>query len=389
MDPFFPPVSVTFPPVGPVPPPWHSVRNRLSPPSSLLWTTRSPPETQGSAPLPEILPPQSPRRAFASTFDAVSDPRASGIFLGLVVAALLGVGCQSSSQTGPAYSFARAWGESGSELGQLKEPIGIVVAGGEIFVSEAGNRRIQVFDPAGTATRQIGPALAGADTLRRPMHIATADSALYVPDFNTDRVHVLSLGGDSERSLGASGLEDGLDAPGGVAVDAAGRLYVADFYPHRVLRVRPDGTLDRQWGVTDSTSTGPKRFAYPTDVALLSDGGFVVADAYNHRIKRYDPDGSLAWMRPTDQTWADSTKGAFNVATAVATGPDGHIFVADFYNHRIQEFTPDGQVVRAFGEKGAGEGQFERPVDVAVDAEGRLYVVDLGNDRIQVFAPDS
>ncbi|MFB6230222.1 MAG: 6-bladed beta-propeller [Salinibacter sp.] len=319
----------------------------------------------------------------------MSDPYASRIVLGLAVAALLGVGCQSSPQTGPAYSFVRAWGESGSELGQLQEPIGVAIAGGEVFVSEAGNRRVQVFDPAGTATRQIGPSLAGGDTLRRPMHIAATDSALYVPDFNTDRVHVLSLEGNPKRSLDASGLENGVDAPAGVGVDAAGRLYVADFYHHRVLRVQPDGPLDRQWGVTDSTGTGPKRFTYPTDVAPLSDGGFVVADAYNHRIKRYDAGGSLAWMRPTDQTWADSTKGTFNVATAVATGPDGHIFVADFYNHRVQEFTPDGQFVRAFGEKGAGEGQFERPVDVAVDTEGRLYVVDLGNDRIQVFTPDS
>jgi len=306
----------------------------------------------------------------------------------LALAAGLPPGCQSTDSQPPAYRFVDAWGGPGSAPGQLRDPIGIAISGGDVFVSEAGNRRIQVFDLTGAPQRQIGPALANGDTLRRPMHVATTDSALYVPDFNTDRVHVFSRQGDPQRSLDGTGVPSGFDAPGGVAVDPNGRLYVADFYHHRLLRADEDGTFDRQWGVTDSTGTAPERLTYPTDVALLPGGGFVVADAYNHRIKRYAAD-SLAWMRPQDQTGADSTKGTFNVATAVTTGPDGHIFVADFYNHRIQEFTSDGQFVRAFGEKGSGEGQFDRPVDLAFDREGRLYVVDFGNDRIQVFAPPS
>ena len=76
------------------------------------------------------------------------------------------------------------------------------------------------------------------------------------------------------------------------------------------------------------------------------------------------------------------------MATAVTAGPEGTLYVADFYNHRIQVFAPDGTFRTAFGEQGSGEGEFERPVDVAVNAEGTLYVVDFGNDRVQVFAPD-
>jgi DNA-binding beta-propeller fold protein YncE len=313
----------------------------------------------------------------------VAWPVIVGLLVGLVI------GCQSTDSDGPGYTFADTWGGPGAEPGQFREPIGLAVTGtGEVFVGEAGGRRIQVFNQEGEVRRQIGPALEHGDTLRRPMHIAVRDSALYVPDYNTDHVHVLSHQGAPRRTLDASGLKNGLDAPGGVGVAAGGRIYVSDFYNHRVLRVHGDGTLDRQWGMADSAGTAPGHFTYPTDVAPLPDGGFVVADAYNHRIQRFTADDSVAWTRPSDQTWADSTTGTFNVATAVAAGPDGHIFVADFYNHRIQEFTPEGTFVRAVGEKGTGDGQFERPVDVDVGPDGCLYVVDLGNERIQVFTAD-
>lgn len=307
-----------------------------------------------------------------------------GLLAGLMI------GCQPTDSDVAEYTFAETWGGPGTESGQFREPIGLAITEtGRVFVAEGGGRRVQVFNQEGEVRRQIGPALENGDTLRRPMHIAVSDSALYVPDFNTDQVHVLSHQGAPLRTLDASGLASGFDAPGGVGVAENGQVYVSDFYNHRVLRFHENGTLDRQWGMADSAGTAPGRFTYPTDIAPLPDGGFVVADAYNHRIQRFTADDTVAWTRPSDQTWADSTTGTFNVATAVAAGPEGHIFVADFYNHRIQEFTPEGEFVQAFGEKGPGGGQFERPVDVAVGPDGRLYVVDLGNERIQVFTAGS
>lgn len=313
----------------------------------------------------------------------------------LIVALTIGlaVGCQSNESSStdasqPTFQFVEAWGGTGTDPGQFQKPIGIEVAGKEIVVSEAGNRRLQVLDREGTALRQIGPVLPNGDSLRRPMHIAVAGSSVYVPDFNTDRIHVLSLDEDHQRTLDGSGLDVPFDAPGGVAVDEDGRLYVADFYPDRLVRFAEDGSFDRQWGTVDSTGKAPEHFTYPTDVALHPDGGFVVADAYNHRIKRYAADGSLSWIRPEGRNWKGTEDGQFNVATSVTTGPDGRIYVADFYNHRIQVFSAEGTFLTTFGEQGDGEGQFERPVDVAVD-DGTLYVVDFGNDRIQVFAPQS
>ncbi len=170
-------------------------------------------------------------------------------------------------------------------------------------------------------------------------------------------------------------------------MDAEGRIYVADFYNQRIQELSPEGALVRQVGTTGSYGAEPGRFTYPTAVALFPEGGFVVGDAYNHRIQAFGADGAFRWMIPDDIDWADSTRGRFNVATSVAVGPKNDVYVADFFNHRIQIISEKGQFVSTFGSQGSGPGQFERPTDMAFDADGNLYVVDFGNDRIQKFEP--
>ncbi len=129
-------------------------------------------------------------------------------------------------------------------------------------------------------------------------------------------------------------------------------------------------------------------FNYPTDVALLADEQLIVADAYNDRIQVFSSDGSFIhkWGGPFAIDIRGGFKGWFKTATAVTVGPHGNIFVADFYNHRVQKFTPDGTFLVAIGSRGQGPGQLEYPTDVALDEKGNLYVVDFGNNRIQKFA---
>ncbi len=67
----------------------------------------------------------------------------------------------------------------------------------------------------------------------------------------------------------------------------------------------------------------------------------------------------------------------------MGAGPEGNVFVADFYNHRVQKFTAEGEFLVAFGSQGDGPGMFDRPTDMAEDQEGNVYVVDFGNDRVQ------
>ncbi len=317
-------------------------------------------------------------------------------FVGAVLVAALLAGALAArrawfpSPSGPGYAFAGAFGRSGGGAGELHQPIGIAIAAGEIFVSDAGNDRIQVFDLAGRFLRSFGGSGAGHGRLRRPMHLAVRAGELYVADYGNDRVQVFSLAGEPLRSLGAPGTGPGeLDAPAGVAVDGAGNVYVADFYNQRVQVLSRDGRFVGQLGATRTKGICAGRFNYPTDVALLPGGELVVADAYNDRVQVFSAEGAFLrkWGGPLALDVPGSWPGWFRVATAVHAAPDGTVFVADFYNARIQRFTAEGELLAVLGHGGEGDDALDRPTDVAVDGAGRAYVVDFGHDRIARFAP--
>ena len=61
----------------------------------------------------------------------------------------------------------------------------------------------------------------------------------------------------------------------------------------------------------------------------------------------------------------------------------GHVFVADFYNHRIQKFTASGEFLTSFGTPGQGPGEFNYAIAVAAAEDGTIFSVDYGNHRIQ------
>ncbi len=72
----------------------------------------------------------------------------------------------------PGYRFVQAWGQRGQGPGQFENPIGIAFSQNEIFVSDSGNNRIQVFDRDGNFIRQFGGEGSAPGELSRPMHLA-------------------------------------------------------------------------------------------------------------------------------------------------------------------------------------------------------------------------
>lgn len=309
----------------------------------------------------------------------------------VVLAALAAIGWLAfvPQATEAGYAFVASWGGPGTAPGQFRDPTGLFVADGEVFVADARNGRVQVFDEDGGFRRSFGAPGDKLGELGRPMGLAIAGDEIYVTEYWNDRLQVFGRDGAPRRTIGGSGRGAAqFDGPGGVAVADSGDVFVADFGNHRVQHLRQDGSFVRQWGTGEIGFWGG-RFNYPTDVALGRAGILYVADGFNDRIQVFAPDGRFhrKWGGPFGMNISGPFHGWFATVTSVAVDREGNLLAADFYNHRIQKFTPDGTFLASFGERGSGPGQFTYPIAVAAADDGTVFVTDYGNHRIQKWRP--
>jgi DNA-binding beta-propeller fold protein YncE len=178
---------------------------------------------------------------------------------------------------------------------------------------------------------------------------------------------------------GSSGSGNGLfDEPIGIAVDAAGNVYVADMYNCLIQKFTSAGAFITQWG---GYGSGNGQFYFPEGVAVGPSGNVYVADMNNNLIQEFTPAGVFLaqWGGP------GSGNGKFDNPSGIAVDSSGNVYVADTYNNLVQKFTSAGAYLIQWGGSGSGNGQFDYPEGVAVDSAGNVYVADPGNSRIQKF----
>jgi uncharacterized protein (TIGR03663 family) len=188
------------------------------------------------------------------------------------------------------------------------------------------------------------------------------------------------------RSLGAGPGQ--LTSPKGLALDGAGRIYVADDQSHQIQVFDANGALLTQWG---SRGGGPGQFEQPWDVAVGPGGEVYVADTWNHRIQKFDQSGEfLAEWGAFGETQgrAKEAQNVFYGPRGIAVDSEGNVWVTDTGNKRVIKFDPGGNILGQYGGSGAGDGQFQEPVGIAIDSEGHIYVADTWNRRVQVFDSD-
>ena len=171
----------------------------------------------------------------------------------------------------------------------------------------------------------------------------------------------------------------------GIAPAVLESISLVDPYAEKTIVLGADAVLGQ-------TGSGEGQLSLPRGVAHVPDGTLFVADTGNHRIQHLAADGSVlaTWGSFASLDQGEAPGGTFNEPWGIAAAPDGTVYVADTWNHRIQHFSADGRFLEMWGTFGQGETQtaFWGPRDVAVDATGRVYVSDTGNKRIAVFDDD-
>jgi DNA-binding beta-propeller fold protein YncE len=151
----------------------------------------------------------------------------------------------------PDRKFLLSWGEHGRELGQFLRPQKIVVdQAGLVWVTDACNDRVQVFDARGSEAKLVkswGSRGTAPGELSYPYDILLDDAGLagksdgcvYLCEFGNHRVQKFTLDGQFVGLWGTNGRREGeLDQPWGIARDSQGRMFVLDSYNHRVQRFR-------------------------------------------------------------------------------------------------------------------------------------------------------
>ncbi len=172
-------------------------------------------------------------------------------------------------------------------------------------------------------------------------------------------------------------------APRDVAVAPDGTLYIADTYNHRIVHWDPAAhAAVAVWGASQDATGEPGVFNEPWGLAVAPDGSVWVADTWNHRVQKFAPDGQRLVVV---DTLPDAAQPAFYGPRDVAVDAAGRVYIADTGNKRIVVLDSEGRYLTHIGGSGLGPGQFEEPVGLAVDADGLLYVADTWNQRIQVL----
>ena len=195
------------------------------------------------------------------------------------------------------------------------------------------------------------------------------------------RVVVMDASGATSDVIGEGGSHEGeLDRPLGLAYSARGRLYICDAGNNRVSVFSRDGIYLFSLGV----ATGPERLDSPTDIAVDDAERIYVFEAAGPgRVSVFGHDGKL--LKQISAKAINATEGPAKFS-AMTAGPDGLVYLADADNGKIVQFDwQAGKVLRTFGSKGSGRGQFARVTAMSMGVDRRLVIGDSGNHKIEVY----
>jgi uncharacterized protein (TIGR03437 family) len=315
---------------------------------------------------------------------------------------------------------------------QVSLPVSATLNGGNLYIADQANQRIRIVGSDGKINTFAGTGNGGyngdggkatAATMNSPSNVAVDSSGtVYFTDTNNNVVRKVTkdaniataagnqtngttFGGDGGLAINAS-----LYRPSGVAVDAAGNVYIADTSNNRIRKITVStGIITTIAGGVTAGYSGDGKAAVnaslknPVAVAVDSSGNLYIADSGNHVIRKITGTTITTVAGNGTPGFSGDNGIAFPLAQlnnpkGVVVDPSGNIFIADTGNSRIRMVSPAGVITTIAGNGGfayAGDGgaalsaQLNFPAGITLDASGNIYVADTSNNVIRILKPSS
>lgn len=338
----------------------------------------------------------------------------------------------SLAQTITAFAGTGVMGSSGdgatATLAQLKNPVSIVADNsGNVYVADNADHKIRKINSLGIISTFAGtgsPGFSGdggpasAAQLTGPNGLAIdAAGNIYFCDAGS-RIRKINTSGtiSTIAGTGVSGYSgDGAAAtaaqvyPRGLAIDAAGNIYVADGYNYRIRKINTSGVISTIAGMGTNGFSGDGGPATSGQIQAAYD---IAVDAAGNNI--YFSTEMVSVIRKVNSSGIISTYagvpggGAFNgdgisatianlnMPVGVCLDPNGDLYIAVVSHNRVRKVVPTGTIstIAGTGVSGqSGDGglataaELDNPFDVAMDISGNIFIADAQNHRVRKIAP--
>lgn len=243
--------------------------------------------------------------------------------------------------------------------------------------------------------------------------IADAAGNVYIADpvnyrvrkINTSGIITTYAGNGSSSSSGDGGLATsaGINWPSELALDAAGNLYIGEYFGNRVRKVTPGGIITTFAGngsTTFSGDGGPATSAGmygPWGIDFDTYGNLYIACRNDNRIRKVDVAGNISTVAGTGATGYTGDGGpalsaTFSGPIGIAVDGANNVYICENGNHTVRKINTVGVISTVAGTGMSGytadgiaatASMLNSPVGMDCDASGVLYIADQSNHRIR------